>query len=111
MKRFEDSVSYDTVLGQYKVSLPWKDNKEDLPSNFGLALGRLRGLQRSFEKNPVFCSQYTQVIKEQEKRGFIELVPKETNHQDIHYLSHHGVKKESNTTPIRVVYDCSAKVS
>ena len=50
MKRFEDSVSYDTVLGQYKVSMPWKDNKEDLPSNFGLALGRLRGLQRSFEK-------------------------------------------------------------
>ena len=54
MKRFEDSVSYDTVLGQYKVSLPWKDNKEDLPSNFGLALGRLRGLQRSFEKKILY---------------------------------------------------------
>ena len=81
---------------------------EDLSSNFGWALGRLRGLQRSFENNPVFCSQYTQVIKNRRKEVFIELVPKETNH---HYLSHHGVKKESNTTPTIVVYDCSAKVN
>lgn len=27
--------------------------------------------------------------------------------QDIHYLPHHPVKKESTTTPIRIVYDCS----
>ena len=28
-----------------------------------------------------------------------------------HYLPHHHVKKESSTTPIRIVYDCSCRIS
>ena len=29
----------------------------------------------------------------------------------VHYLPHHHVKKDSVTTPIRVVYDCSCQIS
>ena len=25
----------------------------------------------------------------------------------MHYIPHHGVRKDSSTTPIRIVYDCS----
>ncbi|VDI06416.1 Hypothetical predicted protein [Mytilus galloprovincialis] len=47
---------------------------------------------------------------EQEKRGFIEKVEeKEDEPQRIHYIPHHPVKKDSTTTPIRIVYDCSCK--
>ena len=28
-----------------------------------------------------------------------------------HYIPHHSVKKDSTTTPIRIVYDCSCRIS
>ena len=31
--------------------------------------------------------------------------------QPIHYIPHHPVKKDSTTTPIRIVYDCSCRQS
>ncbi|XP_071153539.1 uncharacterized protein [Mytilus edulis] len=53
-------------------------------------------------------------MAEQEKRGFIEKVDT-TNETDetskIHYIPHHAVRKDSTTTPIRVVYDCSCKAT
>ena len=29
----------------------------------------------------------------------------------MHYIPHHGVRKDSSTTPIRIVYDCSCRES
>ncbi|VDI74374.1 Hypothetical predicted protein, partial [Mytilus galloprovincialis] len=46
------------------------------------------------------------------KRGFIEKVnDKNDNGKSTHYIPHHAVKKDSTTTPIRIVYDCSCKKS
>ena len=43
--------------------------------------------------------------------GFIESVPKSDIHKsDVHYLPHHGILKNSASTPIRIVYDCSSKI-
>ncbi|XP_006824596.1 uncharacterized protein LOC102806229, partial [Saccoglossus kowalevskii] len=42
------------------------------------------------------------------RRDFIEEVD-EDDPLIGHYIPHHGVKKDSVTTPIRVVYDCSCK--
>ncbi|VDI49709.1 Hypothetical predicted protein [Mytilus galloprovincialis] len=45
-------------------------------------------------------------------RGFIEKVnDKNLNGKSTHYIPHHAVKKDSTTTPIRIVYDCSCKKS
>ena len=57
-------------------------------------------------KTPHILQLYDGIIKEQEEQGFIERVYDDST-PDVHYLSHHPVKKESATTPIRVVYDCS----
>ena len=46
--------------------------------------------------------------QEQERCGFIEQVA-DTSARPVHYLSHHPVKKDSPTTPIRIVYDCSCR--
>lgn len=44
-------------------------------------------------------------------RKFIERVDSHDSHHDIHYLPQHGVKKDSLTILIRIVYDYSAKQS
>lgn len=49
------------------------------------------------------------IIAEQERQGFIKKVPEIDTlmKKPIHYIPHHPIKKESSTTPKRIVYDCS----
>ena len=56
---------------------------------------------------------YNQIIKEQERRGFVERVSSSSQLRNgqTHYVKHHHVRKESSTTPIRIVYDCSCQMS
>ena len=54
---------------------------------------------------------YDSFIKEQEQRGSIEKVNGDDEAANVHYLPHHPVKKDSLTTPIRIVYDCSCRGS
>ena len=61
-------------------------------------------------KSPELLQLYNSIIKDQEQRGFIERV-NDDYATDVHYLPHHPVKKDSVTTPIRIVYDCSCQGS
>jgi len=54
---------------------------------------------------------YDAIIKDQEIRGFIERVSDNLERGSVHYIPHHPVHKESSTTPIRIVFDCSCKSS
>ncbi|XP_068203541.1 uncharacterized protein [Palaemon carinicauda] len=57
---------------QYVVALPWKSNKSRLPSNFGMALGRVKQQCAKFQKDEAFLNHYQKILKDQEDRGFIE---------------------------------------
>ena len=107
---FERSIKFNKKHKQYMVKLPWKTDKSILPSNYGVAFQRLKWLQKRFLKNPEFSKHYSSVIKDQLERNFIEEVT-EPNFKmnQCHYLAHHGVFKDSRTTPDRVVFYCSAK--
>ena len=113
LTQFENSMSYDQQEGRYEVALPWNDNKDLLQNNYGTALGRLRGLQRRFIQDPTYLSHYLNILRDQEERNFIEKIPDSEvgSGSHVHYLPHHGVHKDSVTTPIRIVYDCSAKAA
>jgi hypothetical protein len=54
---------------------------------------------------------YSDIIAEQEEKGFIEKVSTTNISDKIHYIPHHPVKKDSTTTPIRIIYDCSCRQS
>ena len=66
---------------------------------------------------PELLSEYDKIIKEQEQNGIVERAPVKNNESDleaksVHYSPHHAVvRKDRQTTKVRVVYDGSAKSS
>lgn len=112
-KHFQDTIEFNKVTGRYNVRLPWKDNKQNLPTNFTLARKRLSNLQHTLKgKHPELIYKYNEQLLDQLKRGFIEQVLDPNIHQGVmHYMPHFPVFKESNTTAMRIVYDASAKIS
>ena len=97
--------------GSYSLRFPWKDNHPPLPSNYTICARRTRSMAYRLAKTPHLLEMYGTIIKEQEMRGFIEKVNNSNGHGSVHYIPHHPVRKQSSTTPIRIVYDCSCRQS
>ena len=106
VENFNKTVSFEN--GKYSVGLPWKIDPKFLPENFELSRKRLFSVWNSLNKEPEKLQFYDRIIKDQLKADYIEKVDIDHN-IPCHYLPHHCVLKNSNTTPIRIVYDCSAK--
>ena len=106
LQSYQESAISRTSEGTYVAKFPWKVDKPDLPSNFATCKGRTLTLVNKLRRSPELLQLYDGIIKEQEQRGFIERVNDDAAN-DVHYLSHHPVKKDSLTTPIRIVYYCS----
>ena len=111
LEQFEKSISYDN--GKYTVCLPWKSNHPTLESNYGMVYKRLQCNLENLRKDESQLQLYDKIIKEQVNLGFIEEVgDKEAmTSTKVHYLAHQAVFKDSKTTPLRIVFDCSAKPS
>ncbi|XP_065065426.1 uncharacterized protein LOC135691495, partial [Rhopilema esculentum] len=96
---------------RYQVSLPWKVDISCLNDDYNLALNRLKFLLCRLKGNTELLSEYDNIFKEQLKNGIIEQVPvEEENQGNPHFMSHHGViRRDRETTKLRVVFDGSAK--
>ena len=110
LQSYQESAISRTSKGTYVAKFPWKMDKPDLPSNFATCKGRTLTLVNKLRRSPELLQLYDGIIKEQEQRGFIERVNDDATN-DVHYLPHHPVKKDSLTTPIRIIYDCSCRGS
>ena len=97
--------------GSYIVKFPWKDKHPPLPSNRHVCEKRARSLAHKLSNTPNLLKLYGDIISDQLKRGFIEQVGESEIPSQYHFIPHHPVKKESTTTPIRIVYDCSCRQS
>ena len=111
LRRYMHTHITEQPDGTYSLRFPWKDSHPLLPSNYSVCSRRTRSLALRLAKTPELLKMYGEIIKEQEKRGFIEKVNTTSSQANVHYIPHHPVRKESATTPIRIVYDCSCKQS
>ena len=78
-----------------------------LPTNSAICRKRARSLAFRLSQTPDLLQKYNNIISEQLNRGFIERVSTPEVTGQTHYIPHHSVKKNSITTPIRIMYDCS----
>ena len=95
--------------GAYVARFPWKPTHPVLPTNITIAERRTRHLVKWLAKTPKQLQVYNQILTEQETRRFIERVDVSRDHSGTHYIPHHPVEKDSITTPIRIVFDCSCR--
>ena len=95
--------------GAYVARFPWKPDHPTLPTNLAVTEQRTRQLVKRLVKTPQLLQLYNQIITEQQARGFIERVEPSNDNSTVHYIPHHAVKKDSCTTPIRIVFDCSCR--
>ena len=102
----------------YEVGLPWKEDFMPSSDNYGMCASRLRSLHYKLRKEPELLSEYDRIIQEQQKAGIIEKVSRDNdgkesgNIKGVHYSPHHAViRKDRETTKVRIVYDGSAKAS
>ena len=93
---------------RYIAKLPWREDHPPLSTNYNLCTARTRSMVKRL--TPKLRTVYDRIIQEQTDRGFIEEI-REDDPTTGHYLPHHPVKKDSETTPIRIVYDCSCKTA
>ena len=106
---YQESSITQTPEGMYIARFPWKEDKPFLPSNINICKKRTTTSLQKLRQTPDLLNIYDNIIKDQEKRGFFKRVDENDTAVHIHYLSHRAVKKDSATTPICIVYDCSCR--
>ena len=107
---FGESVAFKN--GRYEVALPWKKFHPPLSDNYDLSMKRLHGLLRRLRQDDVILDEYDSIIRSQIQQGIVEVVdkPEQMTSNKTHYLPHHAViRRDKNTTKLRIVYDASAK--
>lgn len=109
VENFNKTTRYEH--GRYEVKWPWIQYPPDLPTNYGLAYGRLKSILRRSDESTF--TEYDQILKQQLEANVIEVIKPSSNpslqsNPPIHYLPHHMVKQKGKKG--RIVYDASAKI-
>ncbi|GFU87457.1 integrase catalytic domain-containing protein [Trichonephila clavipes] len=99
--------------GRFIVRLPMKENAETLLGySKENAIKRLNGIWEKLNKNNTMGTLYKEFMNEYELLGHMEEIKNETLDKINYYIPHHSVyKPEKTSTPLRVVFDASAKTS
>ena len=105
IQKFEDGIKYDG--NKYIARLPWKKDPAILPTNLAIAKTMLKSSLERLRLNPEKLGVYDKIIKTQLSEDFIEQVQEDEISEKCHYLVHHSVAKDSPTTPLRIVFNCS----
>ena len=99
-----------TENGHYELPLPLR-HEPQIRSNRPLAMMRLKGLVRRFEKDQQHYQLYKNFMDDLFVNNYAEEVPKTELSEDTpaSYLPHHGVYNPAKPGKLRVVMDASAR--
>ena len=112
MDSFLKTIEWDSNEKRYAVRWPWKDENipANLHSNYGLSLGRLKGIWNKLSANPDSLVAYAKKFEEDLELGLIEDAP-EVPDGVMYYMPHHPVINY-NKLPLkpRTVFDAGSKI-
>ncbi|XP_076397896.1 uncharacterized protein LOC105664063 [Megachile rotundata] len=103
-----------TPEGRYMVRLPFKtDSVVDLGASKPVATSRLLLLERRLLRDPAQSTAYRQFLAEYLELHHMEpAAPIKNPNSGHYYIPHHAVvKRDSDTTPLRVVFNASCATS
>ena len=99
---FKESLQRDRD-GSYVTCLPWKSVHPLLKDNAASAKARLDRLLKKMKRDPKSLQQYHNIIQDQSNLGIVEPSPIQSTENNVFYLPHHLVIKESaETTKMRI---------
>ena len=107
--QIEESIEKIDGAPGYVVSFPYNKEIDELLPNFEVSLKRSENIENTLKKKPEDMSKLNDVIKEGFQNGtFKWLTQKEIDTWDglYHYVPMNVVYKESESTPIRCIFDC-----
>ena len=107
---FKD-LSKHCKKGYCETAPPWKPGHSSLHSNKQLSKARLLATTKRLGKLGKL-QQYHKIMMDEINTGILEPIPDQLSGNQEHYIPHHAVFKENTeTTKLRMVYDCSGKES
>ena len=111
LKSYCESLIIQQDGGTYCARLPWKPEHPPLPDNFNVCQKCTRSLAHQLTQSAGLLETYNKILEEQLSKDFIKPVPSPKKSDNAHYIPHHLVRKNSDTTPVRIAYDCSCSQS
>ncbi|XP_055714844.1 uncharacterized protein LOC129808961 [Phlebotomus papatasi] len=109
---FTKHVTRDQT-GRYIVRLPTRENLNQLGESRDMAMRRFLCMERRLLKDANIREQCLDFLRQYEELGHMRKLPQDykSDKPEV-YLPHHPVVKlSSSTTPVRVVFDASAKTA
>lgn len=111
LKMIRENLEYDEDRQCWITSYPWIRDPEDLPDNYGTALGTLRNTESRLRKDPEWSTAYSDQMTDMLDRG----VARKLSEEEIEawkgpefYISHLAVyNPKSSSTPVRIVFNSS----
>ena len=109
LNKVKDSLEYENE--RYRVAVPWKDDKPELPDTKPMALSRLRSTEINLKKDNRVAEEYKATIQAYVEKGYLRKVPSDEQlPNNVWYLPHFPVvRMDKATTKVRIVFDCAAK--
>ena len=109
-KKVEDSIHLNDN-GHYVVSVPWKNDKPELPYNREAVSKRMIKQEQTLKSNPDIYNEVKSTFESHLQKGYIrKLTDKEKRENIGYYLPFFTVvKPERTTTKVRIVFDAKAK--